>query len=784
MINRDAPDVPQRYPLSCVLCHRRKIKCDRLVEGCGNCAKARTVCIYPETKIAPKRARTRPSLQSKEHAKRERELERKLKVLEAKVHILATATIGSQISNKSPSPAIEGGSVGELKLNVGAVRRDGKISVRPFTVGQVAAGDTVQSDTTGQIVSNRTITDQFWQNFTGEVENIEELLDGLSIDNQSPFNLASISQQGFLFGYHSSMVNLYPLHPGSNYASRYWQLYVENIDPVTKILHVPSFEKKFNDAHKDLQRLEAGSEALMFSIYYSVISSLSVDMVQAEFKESRDNLLKKYQFGIEQALSKAKFMKSKELAPLQALTLYLICQVHEDEDIFWTMTGLTIRLAQNLRIHRDGTTFNLSPFEVEMRRRLWWHICALDCRAAEGHGSVSSISDGMFDAKLPLNIDDTDISPDATDPARSKKGRTDMSFCFTVFLITRTMCRLNHQLLGGHEYDKFGVNTIEEKLKMVEEYRQTIEEYSFHDIHSPRLIDWVTIALSKMMLRKMWLSIYHPPYRSSTDIIPPEARSKLLLISLEVIERSRSLETEQSAQQWAWLFRSYVQWHAIAYLLAGLCQPQQYELDQEFINRAWHQLDCAFQERNGGDGRNAQEGKLWLALTKLFNRAKAVRENAELGLANDRPEVSQQTNDSSYQDRAEKYGSLTTATNNSPPQYRNRTYETIGAAREEILVPIMTTSLPLNRYQSHSSGVYSNDSAFSTQQVTIDTYDTLLASASYANFPIVAMNNVNNANHQFDLSASSNYSAANLDWQQWDTVMRDLQFDVNSNGCK
>jgi hypothetical protein len=48
---------------------------------------------------------------------------------------------------------------------------------------------------------------------------------------------------------------------------------------VIKILHVPSFEKKYNNVHKDLQRFEAGTEALMFSIYYSVVTSLSVDTV-------------------------------------------------------------------------------------------------------------------------------------------------------------------------------------------------------------------------------------------------------------------------------------------------------------------------------------------------------------------------------------------------------------------------------------------------------------------------------------------------------------------------
>lgn len=156
------------------------------------------------------------------------------------------------------------------------------------------------------------------------MENIEGLLEDLSLDSQPSLDLDLTSQQGFLFGYNSSMVNLHPLHPAPNHAPRYWQLYIENIDPVVKILHVPSFANKFNDAYKDLHRLEAGTEALMFSIYYSVVASLSVDTVQAEFRESKDNLLKRYQFAIKQALSKAKFMKSKELAPLQALTHYLV----------------------------------------------------------------------------------------------------------------------------------------------------------------------------------------------------------------------------------------------------------------------------------------------------------------------------------------------------------------------------------------------------------------------------------------------------------------------------
>jgi hypothetical protein len=47
------------------------------------------------------------------------------------------------------------------------------------------------------------------------------------------------------------------------------------------------------------------------------------------------------------------------------------------------MTGVAVRLGQTMGLHRDGITLGLSPFETEMRRRLWWHLVHLDFRAAD-----------------------------------------------------------------------------------------------------------------------------------------------------------------------------------------------------------------------------------------------------------------------------------------------------------------------------------------------------------------------------------------------------------------
>lgn len=131
------------------------------------------------------------------------------------------------------------------------------------------------------------------------------------------------------------------------------------------------------------------------------------------------------------------------------------------------MIGVALWLAQHLRIHRNGTVFKLSPFGVEIRRRSWWQICNLDCLAAEAHGSFSSIPEDIYDVALSLNIGDIDISADAINPPRSKSTRTDMIFCLAGSLITRTMCRINHEPLGGYGTSKSRVKALEDKLKPV-----------------------------------------------------------------------------------------------------------------------------------------------------------------------------------------------------------------------------------------------------------------------------------------------------------------------------
>jgi hypothetical protein len=85
--------------------------------------------------------------------------------------------------------------------------------------------------------------------------------------------------QAFLFGYRSADVDLRPLHPLPSQIPFMWLTYQENVDPLVKVLHVPSMNKLVRETRNNLETLTPSTEALMFSIYYAAVISMEEDDV-------------------------------------------------------------------------------------------------------------------------------------------------------------------------------------------------------------------------------------------------------------------------------------------------------------------------------------------------------------------------------------------------------------------------------------------------------------------------------------------------------------------------
>lgn len=221
-------------------------------------------------------------------------------------------------------------------------------------------------------------------------------------DAHTPESSEPSSQyHSFIFGYSSSNVDMQALHPPEHQARQFWNIYKENVEPLTKVLHVPTFEPTILNAAANVEKVSKGLEAWLFVIYYGAVTSITPVECRDKWGEERSTLLTRFRFGLEQALARANFLYCDEILILQAFVVYLVLlRRNDDARKIWTLTGLVVRIAQTLGIHRDGTHFDLPPFEVEMRRRLWWQVCILDARSAEDQGCDPSIHEALFDTKM------------------------------------------------------------------------------------------------------------------------------------------------------------------------------------------------------------------------------------------------------------------------------------------------------------------------------------------------------------------------------------------------
>ena len=125
-----------------------------------------------------------------------------------------------------------------------------------------------------------------------------------------------------------------------------------------------------------------------------------------------------------------------------ALTALSICIHRQDDDTnFRTLYSLAVRMAQLIGLDED-TEESYSTFDIQMRRRLWWHICGLESRSAE-EGTYRNASI-MTDRQIPLpaNLNDTDLDPQASVTPKSRSGYTQMIFPLLRFEIFRNWSKI------------------------------------------------------------------------------------------------------------------------------------------------------------------------------------------------------------------------------------------------------------------------------------------------------------------------------------------------------
>lgn len=224
--------------------------------------------------------------------------------------------------------------------------------------------------------------------------------------------------------------SLLDLHPSYDFAVKLWRLYTENIDPIVKLVHVPSFEPILQRGAANPSSLPKATEALLFAIYHFAVVSISDEQCQKMFNQPREDMMNRLHATARQALVNAHFMRTTELMVLQAYLLFLLpVRLVYDSHTFWVLTGIAVRIAERIGIHRDGEDMGLKPFDVQMRRRFFWQLLPLDGLSGQICGTGIAMESWTWDTRQPSNINDDDIWPDMEEPPKEREGATDMIFC-------------------------------------------------------------------------------------------------------------------------------------------------------------------------------------------------------------------------------------------------------------------------------------------------------------------------------------------------------------------
>jgi hypothetical protein len=127
----------------------------------------------------------------------------------------------------------------------------------------------------------------------------------------------------FLMGDYANL-SLEDVQPDPLHIVRLWQVFLDRVNPVTKVIHVPSVQPRVFDAASNFNKVPTIYRALLFAIFNMAIVSLKETECQKMLGMGKEDAQKKFSVGIRAALVQANFMRTYDLVILQALVLYSV----------------------------------------------------------------------------------------------------------------------------------------------------------------------------------------------------------------------------------------------------------------------------------------------------------------------------------------------------------------------------------------------------------------------------------------------------------------------------
>ncbi|KAI8626300.1 fungal-specific transcription factor domain-containing protein [Xylariaceae sp. FL1651] len=424
-------DKPQ---LSCNLCRRRKLKCDRQ-QPCSSCVHRSMgiSCTYPSDTVASSDA------EKGQAYSQPRNLQERIQQLENLVLDLMQKTAGTPSTHKPREAPV--------------VPPDLVLSNNPDLPGCVDESspdaDLSVSDHGSMKLSHAGasyVSSAHWAAILDGIaelkEHFEKEEDFQHAEFASNTILAEPSGPQLLRGCfkHPDMEDILTSMPSRPVVDRLVSRYFNSFELSPAVLHSVQFLEEYERFWQNPSAVPCVWLGLLFTIMCLAarfqkfrLDPTTQVALGAPPDSDLERMITDFRQRTVQCLILGRYEKGGPYV-LEALILYFTSEVFlcKDAEIgIWIVLGIIVQLAMHMGYHRDPKHFKgLSQFAGEMRRRVWATIVELDLGFSAQMGVPRLIKQSQADTSEPRNLQDGDfnMTDDEIPPARPESELTPMLY--------------------------------------------------------------------------------------------------------------------------------------------------------------------------------------------------------------------------------------------------------------------------------------------------------------------------------------------------------------------
>lgn len=369
-----------RQTVSCTACQRRKSRCDRR-QPCGACEKRgdeRTCQFAPASSVAGSSAGSRQEVQSRLHK------------LEEMVRRLAEG------SKAGPAGAPSFGS-----------------RLESATGGNDMDLDTAENDRQGNDVDDEP-SYHGPTSWAALVESIHDIQSALDAEGDEPPNSQpSEPDPDVVFGELPPVTtdDIERALPTRQDADRLVSAYFNAKYVAYPFIHTHHFRRRY----ETFWQSPSSAGFLWISTLFSILGVGALICLSKDKNSTAEpgpflNVAAR-------CLIAGRYLEGKTWS-VEALTMLIHARSVQKTDAdptVWSLYALAVRLAQRQGYHRrwDQVSPKLTPFDAEMRRRVWLVLQCYDMVLSHQHGMPPMIHEDTFDAEPPTNATDEDFDEDS-----------------------------------------------------------------------------------------------------------------------------------------------------------------------------------------------------------------------------------------------------------------------------------------------------------------------------------------------------------------------------------